>query len=213
MSAKAASAGRRLTPKEWAKAEEMYANGHTQKEVAEKFGIRIETVSRHMTAAKIKGGEKLDKVREENLAKIAAMEREYAEKMAFRSIYAKEQLAGIQLNLLQAFGREFKVIREGGHSLASLQATAKALRESVASLKLAREELYCLLEINPDAGTGEKTKIVVEEMTAEEEAALRNRTSSFGEEVEEEVPAPTIEEITAAAEEIPEPDTEAEEEE
>lgn len=177
--------GRRLSPREWTEAEELYRQGWTQRQIADKYGIRIETVSRHMTQYGVKGGEAAEAVREELANALKKKQRAFAEQKAARQIDAKEMLFKMNNALLAKYAREFQEMVGSGASLAALQGVAKALKDSVHALKISREEIYTILEIQENADATELPSLQVMSMTEEEENELRTRIAPDDEEEEE----------------------------
>ena len=173
---------KRLSPAQWIEAEELYRNGWTQAQIAKQFKIRIETVSRHMTKRSVKGGERAETVREELSAALAKKQRDFAESKAQRQIDSKEMLYKMTNILLGAFAKEFQAAMTTGRGLAALSGSAKALKDSLLSMKVGREELYSLLEIKDDGIGDALPDLVVASMTVEEEEALRARVAPDDEE-------------------------------
>lgn len=170
---RAKKSGRRLSPREWTEAEELYRMGWTQRQIAEKFKIRVETVSRHMTQYGVKGGEAAEAVREELANALRKKQRNFAEQKAARQVDAKEMLFKMNNALLAKYAREFQEMATSGSSLAALQGVAKALKDSVQALKISREEIYAILEIQDDDNSDQLPDLVVSSMSDEEENALR----------------------------------------
>lgn len=177
--------GRRLSPADWLEIEELYAQGMTQTALAARYGVRKETVSRHMTKAGVKGNEKAALVRKELEMANLKKKREFAEKKADREIQSKERLFTLQNALLGSWTAEFRKLVESKAPMAALAASAKSMREATAALKGIREEIYTILEINPDLGSEAPDDLEVHEFTAEEEQALRDqRGTSLDEDAE-----------------------------
>lgn len=191
---------RKLSRLEWIKAEEMYRQGETQAKIAETFGIRIESVSRHMTKAAIKGGDKVEVVKKEIEAAVMRRKKEFAEKRENRKVVAKEQAFGITTALLGLFAQDVKRVKEKGaaaHS-AEIGVAGKALKEGLAGVSAAYDLLARVLDITPgEDKTDDLPQLQVVTMSAEEEEALRNAkalSDEEEEELEEESSAPADEE-------------------
>ncbi len=166
---------RRLSPAEWIEAEELYRNGMTQAQIADKYGIRVETVSRHMTKRSVKGGERAEQVREELAAALTRKQREFAEAKAQRQIDSKEMLYKMTHVLIGAYAKEMQQAMATGRGLAALQGSAKALKDSLLSLKVGREEMYTLLDIKDSSDGDQLPELQVSSLSAEEEAEMRAR--------------------------------------
>ena len=164
-----------MSPSQWIEAEELYRSGWTQSQIADKYGVRVETVSRHMTKRKVSGGERAETVREELAAAIAKKQRDFAESKAQRQIDAKELLFKMTNVLVGAFAKEFQQNLAAARPLAALSGSAKALKDAVLAMKVSREELYTVLDIKDDDLGDQLPDLVVSSMTEDEETALRSR--------------------------------------
>lgn len=179
----------RLKKSQWLEAEELYRHGWTQKQIAEKFGVRIETVSIHMRQKSVRSGEKEDVVRHEIERAVQLRTRDFAEKKAGRQIETKESFYTLVRSLVQMFVKDVKTAQEGGAGLAMAGGAAKALKEALSGVKLAREELYTILEI-PLSSSDESDlpELGVSTLTQVEENILRARKGgSFDEETDDEL--------------------------
>lgn len=163
----------RLTRHDWLEAEELYKQGWTQKQIGAKFKVRPETVSQHMSKLKIKGGEKVDVVRQEMEAALLRKLKEFAEKRANRTIDTKEKFHTLINSLLAFFVREMKEAQDKNTSLDKMSGSARALKEAITGLKMAREELYAILEIKPELSQDEVPDLFVMTMTEADEARIR----------------------------------------
>lgn len=178
----------RLTKKQWVEAEEMYRDGATQREIAEKFGVRVETVSVHMTRGKVQAGANKEKIRAEIREALDRKLKEFAAKKADRQIDTKEKLFSITSTLMALYVRELKKNQDAGLPLEGILGTAKAFKESMSSLKLAREELYTVLEIKEEIDDDELPDLGVSTLTEDEEEAMRaSKGSQFDDEDEDDV--------------------------
>lgn len=164
----------RMTKTEWLEAEELYRQGWTQKQLAEKYGIRPETVSIHMNKERVKGGSHVDVVRQELQEALKRKLKEFAEKRANRQIDTKEKFHTLINSLLAFYVKELKAAQDKGDSLDKIAGSAKALKESINGLKMAREELYTILDIRPDADLENVPDLAVMAMTPEDEERIRN---------------------------------------
>jgi predicted transcriptional regulator len=181
-------ASQRMTKTQWLEAEELYKQGWTQKEVAKKYGIRPETVSIHMAKAKVKGGEHVDVVRQELSEALNRKLKEFAEKRASRQIDTKEKFHTLINTMLGLYVKEIKIAQDTGQSLEKLAGAGRALKEAIAGMKLAREELYVLLDIRPETDMENTPDLFVMPMTEEEEERIRGAGGSAIDDDEPEIP-------------------------
>lgn len=198
----------RLTKKDWIEVEELYKQGWTQRQLAIKFKVRPETISLHMTKAKVKGGEKIDVVREEMQLALMRKLKEFAEKRASRQIDTKEKFHTLINSVLAFFVKELKQAQDSGAGLDKIGSSARALKEAVAGMKMAREELYTILDIKEDANLDDAPDLFVMPMTQEDEDRIRS-SKAYNHD-DDEVPADMSEEELAElqrmVEESEEPD-------
>lgn len=175
----------RLTKHEWLEAEELYKQGWTQKEIAKKFGIRPETISVHMNRQGVKGGVNIDVVKQEMEAAVNRKLKEFAEKRASRQIDTKEKFHTLINTTLGFFIKELKNAQDTGASLDKMAGSARSLKEAVSALKIAREELYTILEIKDNAGIEDAPDLFVMAMTKEEEERIRGAGGTQSDEDDE----------------------------
>lgn len=169
----------RMSKTQWLEAEELYKQGWTQKQISERYGVRIESISIHMAKAGVNGGEKLDMVRAELQEALNRKLREFAEKRANRQIDTKEKFHTLINTLLGFYVKELKNAQEKNLSLDKIAGSARALKESITGLKMAREELYEILEIRPDENREDIPDLFVMAMSPEEEERIRNSVRPY----------------------------------
>jgi predicted transcriptional regulator len=177
-----------MTKTQWLEAEELYKQGWTQKDISKKYGIRPETVSVHMSKAKVKGGEHVDVVRQELSEALNRKLKEFAEKRASRQIDTKEKFHTLINTMLGMYVKEIKIATDTGMGLDKLAGAARALKEAVSGLKLAREELYTILDIRPDTDIENVPDLFVMPMTEEEEERIRGAGGVAIDDDEPEIP-------------------------
>lgn len=193
---------RKPAPREWAKAEEMYRMGSTQREISELLGVRVEAVSRHMTSAKVVGGESINKARAEIEAKLLKAKREFAEKLAKRKIQAKETTYILNTALRGQLSAEIQAIKARGGAAAEIGPAAKATKDAIEALDRSYELDRKILGITEDEDREDKLpELHVVSMTEAEEEELRNTKALVDEDAIDqdniertEEPAPAIEE-------------------
>lgn len=177
----------RLTKHEWLEVEELYRQGWTQKQLSEKFKIRIETISLHMKKVGIKGGESIDVVKQEMEAAVLRKTKEFAAKRANRQIDTKEKMHTLVNTVLGFFIKDLKEAQAAGASLDKIAGSARALKEAMAALKISREELYTILEIREESTLEDTPDLFVMTMTADEENRIRGAGGTFEEDDEDEI--------------------------
>lgn len=179
----------RMTKTQWLEAEELYKQGWTQKEIGAKYGVRPETVSLHMSKNKVKGGANVDVVRQELQEALNRKLKEFAEKRANRQIDTKEKFHTLINTLLAFYVKELKVAQDTGASLDKISGSARALKESITGLKMAREELYTILDIREETDMEDTPDLFVMPMSQEEEERIRGAGGYKEDDDEEELMA------------------------
>lgn len=174
----------RLTKHEWLEAEEMYRQGYTQRQIADKFKCRVETVSLHMNRVGVKGGVSVDVVKQEMEAAVTRKVKEFADKRASRQIDAKERFHTLTTTMVSLFVKEIKEAQAAGKNLSYLAGHAKALKEAMFALQLARKEAYVILDIREDDNGDEMPDLMVSTMSEEEEDRIRGSKGSNDDEEE-----------------------------
>lgn len=175
----------RLTKHEWLEAEELYKQGWTQKDIAKKYKIRPETVSAHMNREKVQGGVNIDVVKQEMEAAVNRKLKEFADKRANRQIDTKEKFHTLINTTLAFFVKELREAQDAKKGLDKIAGSARALKEAVSALKIAREELYTILEIKDNAGIEDAPDLFVMAMSPEEEERIRGAGGTRDEDEEE----------------------------
>lgn len=194
----------KMTKRDWLEAEELYKQGWTQKQISLKYKIRPETVSLHMTKAGVKGGENVDVVRQEMEAALHRKLKEFAEKRASRQIDTKEKFHTLVNSVLNFFVKDLKKASDAGHGLDKISGTGRALREAMSGLKLAREELYTILDIRDDLDVSEAPDLHVSTLSPEDEERIRNSGAYETDDEEGDLSADELEELRLMAETMPE---------
>lgn len=197
----------KLTKRDWMEAEELYKQGWTQKQISIKYKIRPETVSLHMTKVGVRGGENVDVVRQEMEAALYRKLKEFAEKRASRQIDTKEKFHTLVNSVLNFFVRDLKKASDAGQGLDKMSGTSRSLREAITGLKLAREELYAILDIRNDMDIAEAPDLHVSTLSREDEERIRS-AGAYGDDDEDGLSQDELEELRIMAETMPEPERE-----
>lgn len=161
---------------DWAKAEERYRQGESGLSVAKLLSVRPETVSRHMKAKGVIKGSRMDAVRQEIEDEVMKAKKEFANKLAGRKVRAKERLYNLSEGATVLFHRSMQAIaKDPDATIVSATSAGKALFEVMKGLNTAYDTFAKILDIKPDEdGGGARPELIVREMSAEAEEALRN---------------------------------------
>lgn len=179
---------RRLTPKEWAKAEAMYESGeYTLEAIASEFGVHTLTVQRHMAKEGIEKGSRADEVKRRVVEKMNEEIDEDAEILKKRIRETKEQ--HYRLNQAIDLGIQHEIVsaKQEGRAPASAINNVKALKLMAETLKITRENRYVVLGLNDESlDTEELPTLEIREMFDYEIAEIRDaqekQASEFGDE-------------------------------
>lgn len=166
---------RRVTPKEWAKAEAMYESGdYTLEQISEELGVHLITVQRHMSKEGIEKGARADEIKRRAAEKMDAAVDEDAEVLRQRIKETKEEHYRLNKVVDGRVRREMVMSEQEGRQ-PSLN-VIKTLKLMADTLKVTRENRYAILGIDNDhSADDELPTLEVREMWEEEVEAIRNR--------------------------------------
>lgn len=168
---------RRLTPKEWAKAESLYESGeYSLDKIAAEFGIHAITVHRHMKANGIEKGAKAAAIKDRVSEKMAEEAESEASLVAQRIRETKEEHYRINQAIDKRIVREMVSVESEGRSIATSLGVFKALKTAAETIKLTRENRYTVLGIiDNDTNDDELPTLEVRDMLEEEIEAIRDQ--------------------------------------
>ncbi len=168
---------RRLTPKEWAKAESLYESGeYTLDQIAEEFGVHAITVHRHMKAHGVEKGAKAADVKGAVSDKIREEAEKDASIIAQRIQETKEEHYRLNQAIDKRIVREVVTAESEGRSVAASMNVIKTLKLMAETLKITRENRYTVLGItNDDVTDDELPALEVREMLDEEVEEIRDK--------------------------------------
>ena len=170
-----AAAKRRVTPKEWAKAEAMYESGdYTLEQISEELGVHLITVQRHMTRTGTEKGARVSETKRRTAEKMDAEIDSDAEVLRQRIKETKEEHYRLNKVIDGRVRREFVLAEQEGRQ-PSINAV-KTLKLMAETLKVTRESRYAILGIDKEGGADDELPTLeVREMWEEEVEAIRNR--------------------------------------
>ncbi|MGU5794253.1 hypothetical protein ACV1DW_15590 [Aeromonas hydrophila] len=168
---------RRLTPKEWAKAESLYESGEFNlDQIAAEFGVHPITVQRHMKAHGIEKGAKAAEIKEKVTEKMKDAAEEDASIIAQRIRETKEEHYRLNQAIDKRIVREMVGVESEGRSVATSLGVFKALKTAAETLKITRENRYTVLGIiDNDVLDDELPTLEVRDMMEEEIEAIREQ--------------------------------------
>lgn len=168
---------RRMTPKEWAKAEAMYESGEfTLEQIGEEFKVHVVTVQRHMKSAGVEKGSRAEEVKRRVADKMDAEIDADAEVLSQRIKETKEEHYRLNKVVDNRMLREFVLAEQEGRQFATAANNIKVLNMVAATLKITRENRYAILGIDADSGMDDELPTLeVREMWEEEIETIRNK--------------------------------------
>lgn len=176
---------RRLTPKEWAKAEAMYESGEfTLDQIAEEFNVHTITVQRRMKSRGIEKGSRADAVKRRMNEKMNKEIDEDAEILKQRIKETKEEHYRLNKAIDGRITREIVMADQDGRHLATSINNVKTLKLIAETLKITRESRYTILGIDVENGANDELPTLeVREMWEEEIEAIRNQQDAQAKEM------------------------------
>lgn len=180
----------RLTEKEWRQATTLWESGEvTIEDLAKKFDRHPQSFIKYFKKNGIVKGSKSEKLRakvEERVQEEAAND---AAIIAARIKETKEEHYRMATGLAKLTWAEVLKAKQDGVPVAAALNNLKALDTAMTVLKKAREERYAVLGLDrPDAiDENDVPELVIQELTAEQIAALRERNFNDIQDVDDEL--------------------------
>lgn len=171
--------GRRvLTHRQWAEAEAIWASGLMgRRALAEKFGVSETSISKHMTAAGIKRGERAHEHREKVQKELEKAQATEAAIAAERIREATEEHYKMVSGLGKLTWQEVLTAKQEGRPVATALPNLKALETAIGNIKKVREEKWALLGLDKEKEIDDEDlpELVISELTADQVTNLRNQ--------------------------------------
>lgn len=171
---------RRLTPKEWAKAESLYESGeYSLDQIAKEFGIHVITVQRHMKGHGIEKGSRSAEIKGAVADKIRSEAEKDASIIAQRIQETKEEHYRLNQAIDKRLVREMVSAESEGRSVATSMPVIKTLKLIAETIKITRENRYTVLGISDDdVSDDELPALEVREMLDEEVEEIREKQAA-----------------------------------
>lgn len=179
-----------LNPRDWRKATALWESGEaTLEELAEKFDRHPQSFSKYFKKHGIVKGSKAKELKEKVEKKVQEEVVNDAAIIAARIKETKEEHYKMASALAKLTWAEVLKAKQDGIPVGAKLNDLKALDTAMAVLKKAREERYAVLGLDrPDAiDENDVPELVIQELTAEQIAALRERNFNDIHDVEEEL--------------------------
>ena len=169
----------RLTPKQWAELEALYASGELNLgQLARKAGKAFKTVKDHMVKHGIKHGSAVEHKKAIAQA-VTNASIEDATVLASRIRETKEEHYKMASGLAKLTWAEILKTKQDGNPLSMALGNLKSLDAAMTILKKAREERYAVLGLDGDfVDENEVPELVISELTADQVMALQQKSFS-----------------------------------
>jgi predicted DNA binding protein len=171
----------RLTPKEWAEAEVLWASGEwTEPQIGKKFGITTQAIHTHMKKHGVKKSSLAEEHKKRVLEEVTRQATMEASVAAARVRETKEEHYKMSSAIAKLAWNEVLTAKQNGSPVSVAMNNLKALDAAMNVMTKARQERWAVLGLDrPDAvDTDSLPELLVSELTAEQIEALRNRDDS-----------------------------------
>ena len=179
-----------MTEKEWRQATALWEAGEvTIEDLATKFDRHPQSFIKHFKKKGIVKGSKAEKLKAKVEEKVREDAANDAAIIAARIKETKEEHYKMATGLAKLTWAEILKAKQDGVPVGSVLNNLKALDTAMTMLKKAREERYAVLGLDrPDAiDENDVPELVIQELTAEQIAALRERTFNDIQDVDDEL--------------------------
>jgi hypothetical protein len=170
--------GIRLTPKQWAEAEALWATGDvTLDNLAKKFGIAGQSIHRHMKAKGIEKGANAEKHKKKVAEAVAAAAVDDATITAARIRETKEEHYKMSSAIAKLAWQEILTAKQNGSPVSVAMNNLKALDNAMNVMTKARMERWAVLGLDRADYVDEDglPELLISELTADQIQELRER--------------------------------------
>jgi hypothetical protein len=175
---KVAKSKKRLSPRQWAEAEALWAAGDiTLSGLCEKYGLQKSAFTRHFNKVGLKKGDKAKDIRAAAEDAVNKAAREEAALLAQRIRETKEEHYKMAAGLAKLTWAEIVAAKQSETPFGAIINNVKALELAMNALKKAREERYACLGLDREDYVDDDTlpELVIQELTPEQIEQLRER--------------------------------------
>lgn len=180
---------KRLTPKQWAEAEALWASGEvTLGQLASKFGISEQALGRRMKAKGVEKGANAAKHTKKIAEAVAAAAVDDATVLAGRIRETKEEHYKMSSAIAKLAWQEILTAKQNGSPVSVAMNNLKALDSAMNVMTKARMERWAVLGLDRTDYVDEDglPELLISELTAEQIQELRDRDFNEFEELPEE---------------------------
>lgn len=179
---------KRLTPKQWAEAEALWASGEvTQPQLAAKFSVSEQAIHIHMKRKGIKRGEKAEEHKKKVAEEVTKAAVDDATITAARIRETKEEHYKMASAIAKMSFNEILEAKRNGSPVAVAMNNLKAFDAAMNVLMKARMERWAVLGLDKADSIDEDglPELLISELTAEQIQELRDRDFNEFEDIEE----------------------------
>lgn len=181
---------KRLTPKQWAEAEALWATGDvTLERLSSKFGISARGINEHMLKRGIKKGTKAEEHKKKVSEAVTSAAVDDATITAARIRETKEEHYKMSAAIAKMSFNEILEAKRNGSPVSVAMNNLKAFDAAMNVLSKARLERWAVLGLDRDDSIDEDglPELLISELTADQIQELRDRDFNEFEELEAEV--------------------------
>ncbi|GAL22958.1 hypothetical protein JCM19235_1259 [Vibrio maritimus] len=166
---------KRMTPKDWIRAEAMYESGDfSLEQIAKEFGVHKITIQRHMKSKGIEKGAAAKKIKEAVEKRMEEAAAEEVDITAQRISEVKERHFTLASTIDKKITREIIEAEKEGRPIATAHNNIKTYKLMAETLKLTRDAEYQVLGITDEVNDDELPTLEVREMLDDEIAEIRD---------------------------------------
>lgn len=180
---------KRLTPKQWAEAEALWASGEvTRAALAAKFGVSEIAIQKHMAKAGVKHGNKAEEHKKKVAEAVTSAAVDDATILAARIRETKEEHYKMASGIAKLAWSEILTAKQNGSPVAVATNNLKALDNAMNVLTKARMERWAVLGLDRGDVIDEDglPQLLISELTADQIQELRDRDFNEFDELPEE---------------------------
>ena len=179
---------KRLTPKQWAEAEALWASGEVTRAVlAAKFSVSEIAIQKHMAKVGVKHGQKAEEHKKKVAAAVTSAAVDDATVTAARIRETKEEHYRMSSAIAKLAWQEILTAKQNGSPVAVAANNLKALDSAMNVMTKARLERWAVLGLDRADSIDEDglPELLISELTAEQIQDLRDRDFNEFEELPE----------------------------
>ena len=175
---------KRMTAKEWIKAEAMYESGdYSLEQLAKHFGVHKVTVQRHLSSKGIEKGARAKAIKEAVEERIEKAVEEEVDITTQRIQEVKERHYMLNSTIDKKITREIIEAEKDGRPISTAHGVFKTLKLAAETLRLTKANQYEVLGVTDELGEDELPTLEVREMLDEEIAEIRDRQDKQAEDM------------------------------